>query len=413
MKKRTWLHLVSCIVVLAGGGAGAQTAPAEAKEAQTLEEALLQGKINFNLRLRVEVVEQEGVDGAQAWLERLRLGYETKPLEGFTAYAEMEDIHAADDDRYNAAGTNSNPGKAVVADPEDTELNQFYLKYTYDWITAILGRQRITLDDHRFVGNVGWRMNEQTFDAITVKATPMENLALFYSYVRDVNRIFGPAADADFQSNSHLINVAYSGIPIVGKVVVFAYLLDFDNSAANSSDTVGFRLDGSNDLTDDLSLRHWLSYAKQSDAGDNTTDYDADYYLVDLALTKKGLGHIGGAYEVLGSDKTSGGFASFRTPLATLHKFNGWADVFLTTPATGLKDLYFYAGTTLWGCNARIIKHFFESDEGSDDLGEETDFVMSKKLDDHTTVLGKFAWFDGNDPYADRSKVWFQLEYGF
>ena len=36
-----------------------------------------------------------------------------------------------------------------------------------------------------------------------------------------------------------------------------------------------------------------------------------------------------------------------QTPLATLHAFNGWADMFLTTPANGLQDLYFRASYTL------------------------------------------------------------------
>jgi hypothetical protein len=39
----------------------------------------------------------------------------------------------------------------------------------------------------------------------------------------------------------------------------------------------------------------------------------------------------------------------FTTPLATLHKFQGWADKFLTTPVNGLADLYVNAGYTRKG----------------------------------------------------------------
>ena len=42
----------------------------------------------------------------------------------------------------------------------------------------------------------------------------------------------------------------------------------------------------------------------------------------------------------------------FTTPLATLHKFQGWADKFLTTPANGLEDLYATASVTLKGVGA-------------------------------------------------------------
>ena len=34
------------------------------------------------------------------------------------------------------------------------------------------------------------------------------------------------------------------------------------------------------------------------------------------------------------------GTIGFSTPLATLHKFQGFADVFLTTPASGITDAY-------------------------------------------------------------------------
>ena len=47
-----------------------------------------------------------------------------------------------------------------------------------------------------------------------------------------------------------------------------------------------------------------------------------------------------------GADKGAP-FTSFQTLLATLHKFQGWADKFLTTPPNGIRDLYGSAGYTL------------------------------------------------------------------
>ena len=46
---------------------------------------------------------------------------------------------------------------------------------------------------------------------------------------------------------------------------------------------------------------------------------------------------IGGGYEVLGADDGAA-LTSFQTPLATLHKFQGWADKFLTTPPNGIRE---------------------------------------------------------------------------
>ena len=63
-------------------------------------------------------------------------------------------------------------------------------------------------------------------------------------------------------------------------------------------------------------------------------------------------------YELLGSDDSK----SFSTPLATLHAFNGWADMFLATPATGLKDTYLSATTTLADIKLGAAYHDFRAD---------------------------------------------------
>ena len=61
---------------------------------------------------------------------------------------------------------------------------------------------------------------------------------------------------------------------------------------------------------------------------------------------------------MLASDNSQG----FRTPLATLHAFNGWADLFLDTPPDGLSDIYVRGGLDIakWVIDARF--HSFRSD---------------------------------------------------
>ena len=386
--------------------------PVAAEEAppKTLQEAITGGKVDFDLRLRGEFVEQDGFESSQAYTERIRLGYGSIPYHGLSFYLDMEDIRTADDDRYNAAGLNANPDKAVIADPKDTELNQAYAKYAHQGLELIGGRQRIILDDHRFVGNVGWRQNEQTYDAATVKYTYEKDFSFFYSHLWDINRIFGPDADRDFKSDSHLVNISYGGLDL-GKLTAFAYFLDFDNSAANSSDTYGFRFAGENSLCEELALGHVLSYATQSDAGDNPTDYDADYYLLEGSVSCKDSGRVGGGYEVLSSDND---MAAFRTPLATLHGMNGWADAFLVTPAGGLEDAYVFAAAQLPAqIKAKIYYHWFLAEESGGDYGEEIDIVLVKELAENLTVLAKFADFDGNAAFTDRTKFWLQTELKF
>ncbi len=383
--------------------------------------SLTQGNFNLNLRLRAEVVEQNATDTSQAYTERLRLGYGTQDFYGFSLYFDVEDIHSIDPDLYNAANLNNQGNKAVIADPEDTELNQFYLKYLKKFenisIAAIFGRQRVKLDNDRFVGNVGWRQNEQTLDAYTLVTTFFEDLTLIYSYVDDVNRIFGPDSGLDLDSDSHVINLSYKGLKIndvaLGTLVAFAYLLDVDAPTA-SSDTVGFRFSGSQSINEDYFVGYDLSYAYQVDAENNPNDYEADYYFIESKLGMKKTGSVGLGYEVLGSDQ--GQFA-FATPLATLHKFNGWADVFLNTPQAGLEDLYLFVDADLpWGIKSRWVYHLFFSENRSSDLGEEFDASLSKKLTENLSILAKTAiFFNGNKNYnlANRQKFWLQMELVF
>jgi hypothetical protein len=360
-----------------------------AQDANSLQDAVLGGNVDINVRVRGEFVDMDTTGMEETWgfTERLRLGYGSKVFHGFSFYGDFEDIRAFDDDRYNALPGGPLP-KALIADPEDTELNQAYLKYENEGFSVIGGRQRIILDDHRFVGNVGWRQNEQTYDAATVKVALPFGVTGQYSYLWDINRIFGPTADMDWDSDSHLFNVT-GQCPVVGTFTGFAYLLDFDNSTANSSDTYGIRYTTQVDLDEDHSLLPILSYARQADGGKNTTDYDADYYLAQLGLKKSGLGTIGAGYEELGSDNgPAAGSGSFRTPLATGHAKNGWADTFLVTPAAGLQDIFVFASMPFpCGAVGKLSYHWFDSDAGSMDFGEEIDAVLSKSLNDNVSVL--------------------------
>lgn len=379
----------------------------------TLAQMVTEGKVHLNIRGRAEIADRGGLETSQAYTVRTRLGFTTAEYNGLLFHIDMEDIRAADDSLYNAAGLNDQPSKTVIADPEDTELNQLYVNLDLPDINSVfrVGRQRVILDDARFVGNVGWRQNEQTFDAARIDFTPQESIDLNYAYVWDVNRIFGPDADRDYESDSHLVRLSYAD-DTIGRVTGFAYLLDFDDestAAANSSDTYGIRYEATRDLKGDPEgpkLTYVLSYARQSDNGDNPDDYDADYWLADIKYADNGC-YVGAGYELLGSDD---GMAAFRTPLATGHKFNGWADVFLVTPDDGLEDIYVYIGGDLpEGFKGKAVYHWFDPDEGSSDFGEEFDAVVSKQINENTELLVKYAYYNGGGAFEDLARFWFQV----
>ena len=376
-----------------------------------LPASIANGHLNLDIRARYERAEQDTKGTSNAPTVRTLLGYETAPLYGFKLMVEFEDVRIiGSEDQFNQAGL-SGAGKTMIADVEGTELNQGWISYERWDTLARVGRQRINLDNQRFVGDVAWRQHDQTFDAATIENKSLPHTVLSYSHLENVNRIFTDGSlQGNFRSDSHLIHACFDGWSL-GKVTGYAYLLDFDNSAANSSDTFGLSFVGKHVFDAKLpgSLAYRGEYAHQRDAADNPAKYSADYYTLELGGEIQRF-NAGAGYEVLGSDNGVG----FSTPLATLHSFNGWADVFLATPAAGLRDLYVWAGVKLpHQIPFKIVYHDFESDRGGLDFGSEWDAVLSTKLGDHWSALLKYADYDSGSTFLDTRRFWVQLEFTY
>jgi hypothetical protein len=262
---------------------------------------------------------------------------------------------------------------------------------------------------------VGWRQNEQTFDAVRAEAT-FGPVTFDGTYSWSERTIFGiDAGPRQAYSGDFVFLGAGAAIGPV-KVKGFAYLLGFDTAepiAGTSTQTYGARATASFKLAPKITLNLAASYATQSDYEANPGNYNVDYIAAEAGL---GFGNytLTGGYEKLGSD--SG--AAFQTPMATLHKFNGWADVFLTTPAGGLQDIYggisakFPMVKAIPGLNAAVTYHKFKSDVGSVDYGEEWDAQIGFKVL-KTAVLFKYANYDADAFSVDTEKFWVQLEWSY
>ena len=386
--------------------AAAASVSAVSSYAETnLTDAIKNGEAHLDLRLRYEDVDQDKPADKQgnALTLRTRLNYKTAGFYGFTAFLEMDDVSALENN-YNST-TNGEVGKAVIADPEGTEVNQAWLQYKYENTSAKYGRQRINLDNQRFIGSVGFRQNEQTFDAFAINDQSLPDTTLFYARINEVKRIFGEdSAKGTHDNSTDLINVKYSGLSL-GDITGYAYLIDNKDAARFSTDTYGIRFAGK--TGDKLKFSYALEYAQQEDSNNNPLNYDADYMLAEFGMDFS-AGNFKLGYEVLGSD--DGG--SFITPLATLHKFQGWTDQFLSTPAEGVADMYVSAGTTLAGVKLLAVYHNFTSDKnnamGDDDLGSEIGFKVAKSFNGYGLSL-KYAVYDaGADTFgkSDTDKLW-------
>jgi len=373
----------------------------------SITQALTGGKAYGDVRLRYEGVDQDNsLKDASALTVRTRLGYNTASFEGFSATVEFEDSRKAGISDYNST-QNGKTQYSVIADPETTELDQAYVQFRNDMLTAKLGSQVITYDNHRFVGHVGWRQDRQTFDALTLSLSPMENLTLNYGYIGERNRILAEAADQE--SKDHLFNIGF--VTGLGKLSAYAYLLEREDlTVDNALDTYGIRFSGAQ-AVEEMKILYTAEFATQTSENGNTEN-DADYLFVEAGLSVGGMtGKLG--YESLGSDDATYGFA---TPLATLHKFNGWADQFLGTPASGLNDLMASLSGKLAGGKWALAYHDFSADDdggsGIDDLGSEIDLLYAKTFSENYSAGIKYAAYSAGDSGSgkvDTDKLWFWL----
>jgi hypothetical protein len=403
------------IAALAGVAANAQ-----ADGFDPVVGAIGETKPLLDLRLRYENVDQEPIAReANAATLRVRAGFETGKAWGTALLVEGDAVWPLETN-YNST-TNGKTNFPVVADPEGYEFNRLQLTNTSIVDTTItLGRQRIVLDDHRFVGNVGWRQNEQTYDGVRMVNKHIPNVTIDLAYVNQINRIFGPEGlpgnnDGRFHGDNFLANVAWQ-FP-VGKLTGFAYLVEFEelpNPVRETSQTYGLRFQGEKPLSK-IKLGYIASWATQKDDGINPLDFSNSYYLAELTGTYRQFS-LGAGYEVLEGDGVKG----FTTPLATLHKFQGWADKFLTTPVNGLQDTYVNAGYLKKGVgpldtlSLSASWHDYKSERLAINYGDELNLQAQAKYHRFTGTL-KYADYNAaaTTPAAvrDTSKLWVQLDF--
>ena len=361
----------------------------------------------IDIRARYEFGDVDGFDPSHAFTLRERLGLQTQEWNGFSAFIEGEFTQAAIDD-YNGGAPGVNPllaGNTVIADPESNELNQAYLQYKGFDTVFKAGRQRIIYDNAAFIGNVGWRQNEQTFDAFSFNNTSIAGLTLQYAYINQVNRIFGSEATGfagDIGSNIHALNASYTGI--AGYTLGgYAYLMDFDDVNVFDGDTYGAYA-----KTKQLGLDLYGEIAFQNDAG--VAGNDDSWYAHTTAAKTFGTQTV-----TLGMEHLSAGF---RTPLATLHAFNGFADAFLGQRATGatggLTDVYLsHSMPIFWGMKWTNTLHAFGDNELSTGRGWEYDSVLVKKFDAHFLAIAKLGHFETESALPTTTRFSLELNYSF
>ncbi len=391
-------------------GTGVLQDEAATEQEPTLAEALGSGRSWVKLRYRFENVDDDGFSkDANASTLRTVLGYETGTWNGLSVLLEAEDVSPIGNDNYNS-GINGVTDRPKVIDPNGTEVNQSYLRYTgWEPGDARIGRQRIIIDDHRFVGNVGWRQNEQTFDAWSILAHAPSEIDIFAAWVTNVNTILGESNPSGDQPMGSFLFNAKKDFEGIGTLNAFYYDLDYDEATALSTSTIGASLAG-NVEAGSVGIVYRVAYADQTDTADNPNDVDASYTNLELGVDLDAVVLKVGSEVLEGSGATGD---RFTTPLATLHKFNGWADIFLNTPDTGLEDVYFSVGGTWNGTKLLAVYHDFQADTGGSDYGTEIDLQAVRTFENGIMGGLKYASYSADDFAVDRDIFWFWVAYSF
>jgi hypothetical protein len=398
--------VLSGLFVFFGVSAHADVAP------QGLSDALTSGKPYAALRYRFEQVDEEPFTSkARASILRLRFGYETAAWRGARALLEVDHLAAIGPETFDST-RNGRATRPIIADPPATDLNVAALRWQWGEADWLVGRQRLILDNQRFIGNVGWRQNEQTYDAITWRTKWLPRTALLLGYLDNVNRVFGPdrgAPVADWRMRGWIAHGSVDAGSF-GTLTPFVHLMDIRNAPALSHRNVGVSWQGS--AAAGAVTGSWLvSWAAQQEYGKNSTNYSARYWHLEVGGAR-GPAAVRVGREILGGDAAQPE-RRFQTPLATLHAFQGWADKFLVTPAQGIEDDYASIGLKWRGLDVQLVWHDFEAEAVDREYGSEWDLSLAWRPRPKTELLLKAARYTSDGFATDTTKLWLQVSAEF
>ena len=331
-------------------------------------------------------------------------------IEGLSAFGQIMAVSNYGMNNYAPKDSNYD----IIADPDNSRITQAYLDYKIGKTLLRAGRQMVNLDDQRFVGAVNWRQMPQTFLSYSVIDQSIENLTLTGAYV---TKRYGIVDALSGGTNSVLVNAHYKASPEL-------QLSAYDYMIGSNSDTIGIMATGKVS-----NIGYTAEIAQQKDAsleyrnaGKPTAD--ALYYRANVDGNFNGF-IVGAGYESLG--EANGKDHGFTTPLATLHKWQGFADAFLG----------YTAGSNNYGLNDATLKvgyankitgklvatyHNFEAKKSTvgtvKAAGSEFDFLYVKPITKNLKLLGKVALYRAEQNSVtginqDIDKYMVQVDYKF
>ncbi len=421
--KTTALAGVAALLLACASEAAEPAAPPSAPLPDSVQAAIAQGSSLSSFRLRDELVHQEGkAEDANALTLRTLLGWQTAPVYGLSVGAQLIGVTKLQDDYNDRWHGIDQPGRGaypVVADPDYLGVNQLYVDWSGLQETRVrVGRQSVKLDNVRFVGNVEFRQVMQVFDGASVESRALlPDTTVFAAHFDHVTQVSTLRQPADI----NLINVRHA-LSATENLIGYGYFVGWDSPTlqADSSRTLGVRLDGARALNSQMKLLYTAEYAKQDPYKDGAATIDSHYQRLGIGA-QHGTSFVRLDQELLSGDGTR----AFQTPLGTNHLFQGWVDKFLVTPKEGLRDTFITAGTTLGKAVFLSEIHHFASDVSfssgagrSTRLGREWDVSVAYPVTKQLLAKLEYGRFSegstyGTARYRDTDKLWATLLLNF
>ncbi|RUO20727.1 alginate export family protein [Aliidiomarina haloalkalitolerans] len=375
-------------------------------------ESNLDDEIKLSLRYRLEHVEQDNpLQDALASTLRTRITALKAISTRWSAHAEVDYVEVLGGDTYNST-VNGRTHYSTVADPRGTDINQAFVQYRHeDYGTVVSGgRFRMNHLNQRFLGGVGWRQNEQTFDGLRLQQKIGSDMTLDVAAVHNVNRVFGPKGPQATQRGDLYTAVLSWTVADGHTLSAFTYDFDFRDWQAQNSRTVGMDYRTSLPIAEQAPLVLHAVFARQEDAHANPNEYRHHYHRLSAAWKYQNLGLE------LGQERLAGnGTTAFQTPLATLHAFQGFTDLFLVTPVDGVRDHFVKFSHPAGKTQLSVGYHYFKADHNSRKYGEEWNLTASRNFAYGIGAQFKLADFralNRTQNFAvDTTKAWLMLTY--
>ncbi len=388
-----------------------------ANAAETITDAFKNGKANIDMRYRYGFLKSDAAT-RKSYPSTLRtsLNFETDDYLGLSGRIKFVNVSVIGGERYNNS-LNGQITRPLEPDPKDTVVEEVYAKLTtLPMIDLYYGRKELKHGNERFVSNLNWYQNHQTFDGVFLESF-MYDSEFQFVYSRNINTIYTNKSTLGDRDGTFILTFMRNKTNPYMNFDFYSYLMKFSNPSFNiySNKTIGANLSGHKMFDSGVDINYHAEYAYQEDFKNNPTSYNESYY-----RAKIGFNYINLEFAVDYEEFESDGVKAFQAPLGDGHSYNGWADVFLTNiPQTGgLKDLAFKFGYTIdhhelpdFINNTKLLvdRHSFKASKGSQAYGTEFDIAIVKPINDNMKFVTAYSQYEAKRFGSDQRKLWVLL----